>query len=189
MVAQTEAGTKLILRGRTPLLQNYISMMAHAHAELKDAKYVVFVDTSRRYVDCSDGVYELLGYSREEMLEKRIEDISYDVGEVPRLFAQYVKAGALEGEYVLQREDRTPLPIRYQAFVFSDGCHAAVWEPVQGWKEPYLAALLESDPGKQRAKIEHALSAMQDRLDASPEEQRRMNDALSMLNALRKAAG
>ena len=163
-------------------------MLAHAHLELKDAKYVVFVDASRRYVDCSDGVCELLGYSREEMLQKRIEDISYDVGKVPKLFAEYLAAGTQEGEYVLQRRDQTPLPIRYQAFVFSDGCHAAIWEPAHGWKEPYLAALLETDPAKQRANIERAFSAMQDSSDASPEERRRMNDALSMLNALRKAA-
>lgn len=164
-------------------------MMAHAHPELKDAKYVVFVDASRRYVDCSDGVSELLGYSREEMLEKRIEDISYDVSQVPTLFSQYVERGTLEGEYVLQRKDRTPLPIRYQAFVFSDGCHAAVWEPVGGWKELYLAALLESDPGKQRTKIENALSAMRETAGVPAEEQRRINDALSMLKALRKVAG
>ena len=163
-------------------------MLAHAHPQLKDAKYVVFVDASRRYVDCSDRVRELLGYTREELLEKRIEDISYDVSQVPKLFAQYVEAGALEGEYVLQRKDRTPLPIRYQAFVFSDGCHAAVWEPVQGWKEPYLAALLESDPSKQRAKIQDALTAIRESPHPSSEEQRRINDALSMLNALRKAA-
>ena len=163
-------------------------MLAHAHLELKDAKYVVFVDASRRYVDCSDGVCELLGYSREEMLEKRIEDISYDVGQVPRLFAEYVEAGTQQGEYVLQRKDRTPLPVRYQAFVFGDGCHAAVWEPVRGWKEPYLAALLEGDPRKQRIHIENALSAIRDTTNVPAEEQRRMSDALSMLNALRKAA-
>ena len=163
-------------------------MMAHAHPELKDAEYVVFVDGTRRYVDCSEGVCQLLGYTREEMFKKRIEDISYDIREVPNLFAQYVKAGVQEGEYVLQRKDRTPLPIRYQAFVFSDGCHAAVWEPVRGWKEPYLAALLESDPAKQRTKIELALSAMRDASDISPEEQRRIYDAVYMLKALRKAA-
>jgi hypothetical protein len=111
------------------------------------------------------------------------------VSQVPTLFAQYVEGGALEGEYVLQRKDRTPLPIRYQAFVFSDGCHAAVGEPVGGWKELYLGALLETDPSKQRAQIENALSAMHDTADVTAEEQRRMNDALSMLHALRKAAG
>lgn len=163
------------------------SLLAHGHPELKNAKYVVFVDASRQYVDCSDGVSQLLGYTREEMLEKRIEDISYDIHLVPKLFAEYVEAGAQEGEYVLQRKDQTPLPIRYQAFVFSDGCHAAVWEPVQGWKEPYLAALLETDPNKQSTKIEQALSVIRERSDAPADEQRRMNDAVSMLNALRKA--
>jgi PAS domain-containing protein len=164
------------------------SMLSHGHPELKDAKYVVFVDANRRYVDCSEGACQLLGYTSEEMLKKTIEDLSYDVNQVPKLFAQYVEAGTQEGEYVLQRKDRTPLPIRYQAFVFKDGCHAAVWEPVRGWREPYLTALLESDPIKQRTKIEQALSAIRERTDAPLDEQRRMNDALSMLNALRKAA-
>lgn len=164
-------------------------MLAHGHPELKDAKYVVFVDASRRYVDCSDGVRQLLGYTREEMLEKRIEDISYDVSQVPKLFAQFVEAGAQNGEYVLQRKDRTPLPIRYQASLFSDGCHAAVWEPIGGWKEHYLAALLESDPGQQRIKIERAISAIRETSDAPSDEQRRMDDALLMLKALGKAAG
>jgi PAS domain-containing protein len=164
------------------------SLLAHGHPELKDAKYVVFVDANRRYVDCSEGACQLLGYTSEEMLQKTIEDLSYDVNQVPKLFAQYVEAGTQEGEYVLQRKDRTPLPIRYQAFVFKDGCHAAVWEPVRGWKEPYLAALLESDQSKQRTKIEHALSAINEQSDSPAEEQRRMDDARSMLNALRKAA-
>ena len=88
------------------------SMLAHAHPELKDAAYVVFVDANRRYVDCSEGACELLGYTREEMLQKKIEDISYDFSLVSKLFAQYVESRKQEGEYVLQRKNRTPLPIR-----------------------------------------------------------------------------
>ena len=162
------------------------TMLAHAHPELKDAKYVVFVDGSRRYVDFTDGVCDLLGYSREEMLRKKIEDISYDIGAVPVLFAEYLKAGSLDGEYVLQRRDRTPLPIRYRALVFPDSCRAAIWEPVKGWTEPYLSALLETDPAKQKAKIELARAAMRKNAGAPNEEQRRMADALSMLNALQR---
>ena len=161
-------------------------MLAHSHQELKDAPYVVFVDATRRYVDCSDGVCSLLGYSREQLLAKRIEDISYDVHEVPRLFAQYLQSGTLEGEYVLQRQDHTPLPIRYKAFVFSDGCCAAIWEPVGGWKELYLAALVEIDPAKQKQKIALALSAIQQNAGGRGNEHHQMSDALAMLNALRK---
>ncbi|HLZ90121.1 MAG TPA: PAS domain-containing protein [Candidatus Acidoferrum sp.] len=162
-------------------------MLAHAHPELKEAKYVVFVDASRRYVDCSDGVRELLGYSREEMLSKKIEDISYDVGAVPILFGKYLQNGTLDGEYVLQRSDRTPLPIRYRAFVLGDGCRAAIWEPVGGWTEIYLAALLETDPVKQKAKIKRALAAIEQNASAAEDERRRMTDALAMLSALQRA--
>ncbi len=163
-------------------------MLAHSHQELKDAPYVVFVDSTRRYVDCSDAVCELLGYSREQLFAKRIEDISYDINEVPKLFSQYLQSGTLEGEYVLQRQDHTPLPIRYKAFVFSDGCCAAIWEPVGGWKELYLAALVEIDPAKQKQKIELAVNSIRQIADGHGDEHRQMHDALAMLNALRKMA-
>jgi PAS domain-containing protein len=35
------------------------------------------VDSARRYLDCSDAVCQLIGYSRTELLEKKIDDISY----------------------------------------------------------------------------------------------------------------
>ena len=161
-------------------------MLAHSHPELEAARYVVFVDATRRYVDCSDGVCDLLGYSREQLFARRIEDISYDVNEVPKLFAQYLQHGTLEGEYVLQRQNRAPLPIRYKAFVFSDGCRAAIWEPVGGWKELYLAALVELDPSEQKKKIELAVNAIRQIADGHGDERQQRNDALAMLNALRK---
>jgi PAS domain-containing protein len=163
-------------------------MLAHAHRELHNAEYVVFVNTSRRYIDFTEGVCKLLGYSRDELLGKRIEDISYDVHAVPLLFAQFLETGAQTGEYVLQRSDHTPLPIRYRAFLFSDGCHAAIWDPVGGWKELYLAALLEMDPGKQKGKIESAIRMIQETRTSSVQEQRSVADALTMLGTLQKIA-
>lgn len=62
----------------------------------------------------------------------------------------------MEGEYVLQRKDKTPVPIHYHAFVLRDGGNAAVWQPIKDWHEPYLAALLEMDPGKLKRKLEVA---------------------------------
>lgn len=164
-------------------------MLNHAHAELKGAEFVVFADASRRYVDCSDSVSALLGYTREELLNKTVEDVSYNVNEVPQLFAQYLKAGAMEGEYVLQRKDKTPVPIRYKALVLRDGCNAAVWQPIKDWREPYLAALLEMDPGKLKRKLDVALAAIE-RTRASqehrpsPQETQALNDAVSALSSL-----
>src|SRR5437868_675442 len=126
----------------------------HGHPELAGAEYVVFVDSSRRYIDCSPAACQLLGYDRHDLLQKSIDDVSYHGDQVAKLFQDYVQAGKQEGEYVLQRSDRTPVPIHYRAFVFSDGCHAAIWEPINDWRTLYLAALLEVNPAKLKLKIE-----------------------------------
>jgi hypothetical protein len=168
---------------RTPLL-------SHAHSELTGAKYVVFVDSSRRYVDCSDSVDLLLGYNRRELLQKSIDDISCNSDEVKRLFNRYLEAGRLEGEYVLMAKDRTPVLIRYRSFVFSDGCLAAMWEPLHDWRELYMAAVLEVHPAKLRHKIEIALAAIQacasQNASQTMEERQSIQDATSALRGLLK---
>jgi hypothetical protein len=165
-------------------------VLSHAHPELKDAEYVVFVDAARRYVDFTEGVCGLLGYSRGELLDKTIEDVSYDVAEVPRLFAQFLKQGSMNGDYVLRPKAGPPVPIKFRSFVFSDGCHAAVWEPIRNWREAYLAALLEVDPAKMRERVAIALAAVQRQMQASEAgsssnqaERRALRDALSSLQA------
>jgi PAS domain-containing protein len=167
-------------------------MLQHAHPELRGAEYVIFADVYRRYLDCTDAVCTLLGHTREEILRMTVDDVSYNVDDVPRLFARFLKTGAMEGEYVLRRKDATPLLIRYRAFVFSDGCNAAIWEPVQDWRELYLAALLEIDSAKLKCKLDAALAAVelarasQDRNSQTVAERQAMADALSALHSLRR---
>jgi PAS domain-containing protein len=163
-------------------------MLSHAHPELQNAQYVVFADSSRRYVDCSDGVCDLLEYSRDEMLQKTIDDVSYSSSEVPTLFAQYLETGRQQGEYVLRRKDGTPVLIRYAAFLFNDGCKAAVWEPLRDWRELYLAALLELDAAKLKRKIDIALTAIEQARQTKNASQatQEIADALSALNSLRR---
>lgn len=166
-------------------------MLSHAHFELSGAQYVVFVDSARRYVDCSDGVSLLLGYKRQELLQKSIDDISCQSGEVNRLFNRYLEAGGLVGEYVLMAKDRTPVLVHYKAFVFGDGCLAAIWDPIHDWRELYMAALLEVHPGKLREKAEIALAAIRSRAlqtaSQTAEERQAMQDAGSALRRLLKA--
>lgn len=159
-------------------------MLHHQHQELQEAKYIVFVDSERRYVDCTPAVCDLLGYTREEMLQNKIDDISYD-SNVRELFELYRANKEQQGEYVLQHKDRSPLPIYYKAFVFDDGCNAAVWTPIKDWRGLYMAALLEPDPKKQLEKIDQALAAIAQNRDTTVP-QHRINDAIRVLNSLRK---
>jgi hypothetical protein len=166
----------------------------HSHPEVEAAEYVVFADSSRRYVDCSDGVARLLGYSRAEMLEKTVDDVSFHNKEVAKLFGLYLNQGGMEGDYVLRDKTGMPVPIRYRAFVLADGCNAAIWEPIKDWRELYLAALVEFDPTKLRQRIDIALAAVHQQmreLEREPQsdrsgQERTLRDALSALQALQR---
>lgn len=123
-----------IEKGSTPevlveTLKSLIKVRGHAHPEL-ESEYVVFADSSRHYLDCSDGVCRLLGYSRLEILEKTIDELSYHSDRTPAVFQKYLNRAQQDGEYVLKHKDGTPVLIQYRAYVFPDGCLAAVWSPL-----------------------------------------------------------
>jgi PAS domain S-box-containing protein len=168
-------------------------LLIHNHPEVERQEFVVFTDSARRYVDCTDGVCRLLGYSRSEMLERTIDSVSFHDEQVSKLFAEYLERGQLDGEFVLKHKSGKPVPIRYRAFVFPDGCAAAVWEPVRDWREIYLAALVEVDPMQLKRKIEIALAAVQQRTEevkhrhAGPHsEEQSLRDAASALQSLKR---
>jgi CheY-like chemotaxis protein len=123
-----------IIKGEDPdllvkRLDSLIRIRSHAHPELQN-QYVVFTDSSRHYLDCTDGVCELLGYRRMDLMGMGIEDISYRPEKASPLFEKFRKQGAQDGEYLLRHREGTPVRIRYHALAFPDGCLAAVWEPI-----------------------------------------------------------
>ncbi len=119
----------------------------HSHPEL-EGEYVAFVDSSRRYVAVSEGVCRLLGYSREQLLGKTIDDITPPElrDDVSSEFRQYVKQSGLNGEYILQSADGRRIPIRYESKVFEDGCMGARWHPLS-----HMETHLNTPPGMRPA--------------------------------------
>ncbi|HXM95932.1 MAG TPA: response regulator [Candidatus Dormibacteraeota bacterium] len=176
-------------------LATLIKVRNHSHPELK-SEYVAFMDASRLLLDCSDRVCELLGYSRSEMLEKRVDELSYFAENVPTLFERYQQAGTLARNGVLKHKSGRPVPVRYRAWAFPDGCLAAVFEPLMDWEALYQAALAEKRQASLKKRIEVALVAIHERLreasDASsggPEERKSLEDALSALHVLQRSVG
>jgi len=173
-------------------LESLIRLRSHSHPEL-EKPYVVFADSSRRYLDCSDGVCKLLGFSRMELLEKTIDDVSYRPENTPLLFQQYVKQGNMDGQYILRHKDGRPVFVEYSAHIFPDGCMAAVWVPIEDWKQLYLSAMLEFEPEKLKQNVEVAYTAVQERMreltasrDSNAQEWQELEDALSGLNVLNR---
>jgi PAS domain-containing protein len=168
-----------------------VYLLSHHHPEVEGAEFAVFTDSSRRYVDCTDGVCHLLGYERSELLVRTIDNVSFHDDEVSKLFVEYLQRGRMDGEYVLRHKSGAPVPIRYRAFVFSDGCTAAVWDPIKSWRELYLSALVEIDPAVLKRKVEIALQAVERRAQeiknsstSATSEQQSLRDAASALKSL-----
>jgi PAS domain-containing protein len=133
------------------------------------------------------------GYERSELIGRTIDDVSFVPDRVPVLFEKFVRRGAQEGEYVLRHKTGKPVLISYIAYSFPDGCLAAVWEPVSGWRQLYSAALMELDPQKLKERVDHAQSAIEGRIDELAKEDRRgsaewqaLQDALFGLSVLRR---
>jgi CheY-like chemotaxis protein len=171
-------------------LNSLIRIRSHSHPQLEH-KYVVFSDVSRRYQDCSDGVCELLGYSRMELTRMTIDDVSFRPQKAPDLFEEYVSHGQMDGQYILRHKNGRLVFIQFQSQVFPDGCMAAVWEPVEDWKQLYQSAMLEFDPDKLKDRLELAQHAVEDRMNAltqssvkDPAERQQLQDALSGLRVL-----
>jgi PAS domain S-box-containing protein len=105
---------------------------SHVHQEFL-GEYVVFVNSERRYIEVTDGVCELLGYSREELLSKKIDDITAPelAPEVNTKFERYVADGRMEGNYALLAKDGHRVPIHFISRAFPDGCLVASWTPLR----------------------------------------------------------
>jgi CheY-like chemotaxis protein len=185
MVLKTQAPEMLSTK-----LESLIKIRSHSHRELEH-EFVVFSDPTRRYLDCTDGVCQLLGYTRMELTGMTIDDASYRPQKAHGLFEQYVNQGKLDGQYILRHKTGKPIFIEYRAEVFSDGCMAAVWSPVADWKQLYQSAMMEFDSGKLKDRLELAQHAVEERMrdlipgsEGSATERQQLQDALSGLRVL-----
>ena len=96
----------------------------------------VEVDASRRYVDFNDAACELLGYSREELLTKTIDDISYpSSAHVYPLFQRFQQDGSMTGIFALRRKSGEGIMIRFESRIVN-GRSLATWTHYALIEEP-----------------------------------------------------
>ena len=95
----------------------------------------VEVDAARRYIAANDSACELLGYTREEFLKLRIEDVSYPSGaHVKPMFAQFVEDGSMRGIFALQRKSGEIIWVRFQSKI-ENGRSLATWTHYEAWED------------------------------------------------------
>lgn len=88
---------------------------------------LVEVNEERRYVNVNESACELLGYTREEFLQLRIDDVSYPSGaHASPMFERYREEGAMRGLYAVKSKSGEVLWIRYHSTV-ENGRMVAHW--------------------------------------------------------------
>jgi len=104
---------------------------------------LVEVDSSRRYVSVNESACNLLGYTRQELLNLRIDDVSFPSGaHVAPMFEQYMRKGEMRGIFALQRKNGEVLRVRFESETGAGGLTAA-WTHYEVWKNPEYARLRE----------------------------------------------
>jgi PAS domain S-box-containing protein len=93
-----------------PLVQSILLGDAVEHAPVA----ILVADEEMRYVAVNSYASDLLGYTREELLEMRITDIAR-YPEAPGEFDLMVASRELEGLTRLVRKDGSELKMRYRA--------------------------------------------------------------------------
>lgn len=90
-------------------------------------------DDRGNLVDADEATFRLLGYTREELLQMSIWDLTPGGNELDglMLWQDFIKAGTQTGEYVLRTKGGRQLRFRYQARAnVEPGRHESVLTPV-----------------------------------------------------------
>jgi PAS domain-containing protein len=86
--------------------------------------YTVEVGIDRRYMAVSDSFCKLLGYEREELIGKRIEDLTAPgTNDVNIVFDLFGRLSYMHGVWILlNRAHNTKIIVRYEAWLRGDSC-------------------------------------------------------------------
>ena len=116
---------------RLKVLASMLAVRDHNHPELSN-RYVAVVNADRCYTFVSEGVSELLGYSRAEIIGREIEEIVYPKSaDVEGLFRDFVRDGGQQGQILLRHRAGHPIAVRYSSTAYPDGCLVAEWAPIE----------------------------------------------------------
>ncbi len=111
------------LAGPEALLRTVGEAVVKAHGHPADPdQCILFVDSLRRYFHVTDAAAEMLGYTREELLGRTIDEISAPDMDVEQKFRAYVRDGSQHGVFSLFHRSGDIIRVRYAARVLEDGC-------------------------------------------------------------------
>jgi len=119
---------------------------------------ILLIDNEFRYIDANPSACDLLGYSKTELMNKKIGDLTpernIEMGE--KTWMNFLNEGNQKGEYILLKKDRREINVEYHAvaniqsgihiFIINDVTTKKSTENTLKNKENILQGIFESSP-------------------------------------------
>ncbi len=119
---------------------------------------ILLVDDEFRYIDANPSACALLGYSRTELMNKKVGDLTpqrnLEMGK--KIWMDFLKKGNQKGEYILLKKDLKEINVEYHAvaniqsgihlFIINDVTTKKLAENTLKNKESILQGIFESSP-------------------------------------------
>jgi PAS domain S-box-containing protein len=84
--------------------------------------FTTVVDREHRYVEVSDSFCKLVGYSREELIGKKYDELSApNTNDIPTIFSLFIEEGYMHGLWMLVHHTGTRILVRYESWLRQDG--------------------------------------------------------------------
>jgi PAS domain-containing protein len=84
-------------------------------------RYTTVIDNDRKYVEVSDSFCDLLGYSSEELIGKRYDDVTAPkTCDIPAIFNLFERLGYMQGLWMLVHRTGQRILIRYESWLRAD---------------------------------------------------------------------
>jgi PAS domain S-box-containing protein len=86
-----------------------------------DRHYIAVIDSDRKYVQVSENFCTLLGYTRPELVKKRVDDLTApDTNDIQTVFDLFWRMGYMHGLWMLVARKGTRILVRYEAWLRPD---------------------------------------------------------------------
>ncbi len=96
--------------------------VSSVHCTRVQPEYVTVISARRKFVDVSPSFCKLLGYTREELLDRLFDDFTVPyTANIPIIWRLFVWTERMAGIWVFAHRSGTKLFVRYEAFARSDG--------------------------------------------------------------------
>ncbi len=115
---------------------------------------ILIADDAARYVSVNRAACELLGYTREELLERGVSDITPESQRalVPQAWHEFLKCGTMTGEYSVRKRTGEIIPVEFRAVAnILPGEHLSVLRDVSRLRVTQERSKAQQDNQRQQA--------------------------------------